>query len=146
MTGFHSDGMSSLHNIIDNQQTTVAEHLKRHLSDADSLDFVSAYFSIYGYELLMGELESLDTVRFLFGDPTSVDDLDPGAKEPKSFTVTEDGLAPNHAMLQKFLARRCAEWVRKDSVAIRSISQSDFLHGKMYMVGSKDRVARRRCW
>ena len=124
------------HHILDNQQNTVADHLRRQLSKADSFDFVSAYFSIYGYELLMDKLDGIDRVRFLFGDPTSVDDLDPGPKDPKSFTVTEKGLTPNHVMLQKFLAKRCAEWVKRDSVAIRSVSQANFLHGKMYLACS----------
>ena len=122
--------------IIDNEQETVADHLRRTLGVAAAFDFVSAYFSIYGYELLMDELDGIDRVRFLFGDPASVEDLDPGAKDPKSFSVTEKGLTPNHTMLQKYLAKRCTEWVKRDSVAIRSVSQSNFLHGKMYLAGS----------
>ena len=72
--------------IIDNEQETVADHLRRTLGVATAFDFVSAYFSIYGYELLMDELDGIDRVRFLFGDPASVEDLDPGAKDPKSFS------------------------------------------------------------
>ena len=64
-------------------------HLRRSLGVSEAFDFVSAYFSIYGYELLMDELDGIDRVRFLFGDPASVEDLDPGAKDPKSFAVTE---------------------------------------------------------
>ena len=133
--------MVNTHHIIDNQQATVAERLRRHLGDAHAFDFVSAYFSIYGYELLMNELDSIDEVRFLFGDPTSVEDLDPGAKDPKSFAVTEKGLTPNHTMLQRYLAKRCADWVRRESVAIRSVSQTNFLHGKMYLAGSGDELS-----
>ena len=128
--------MSTGRHVIDNEQQTVADHLRRGLDASETFDFVSAYFSIYGYELLMDELDAIDRVRFLFGDPASVEDLDPGTKDPKSFTVTEKGLTPNHTMLQKYLAKRCAEWVRRDSVAIRSVSQSNFLHGKMYLAGS----------
>ena len=128
--------MTTTRRVIDNERETVADHLRRTLGTAAGFDFVSAYFSIYGYELLMDELERTDRVRFLFGDPASVEDLDPGAKDSKSFTVTEKGLTPNHTMLQKYLAKRCAEWVKRDSVAIRSVSQSNFLHGKMYLAGS----------
>ena len=133
--------MSTSRHMIDNEQQTVADHLRRDLGVSEAFDFVSAYFSIYGYELLMDELDAIDRVRFLFGDPASVEDLDPGAKDPKSFTVTEKGLTPNHTMLQKHLAKRCAEWVRRDSVAIRSVSQSNFLHGKMYLAGSDGMVS-----
>ena len=34
--------MLSTRHIIDNERATVAEHLRRHLSDADAFDFVSA--------------------------------------------------------------------------------------------------------
>lgn len=128
--------MLTTHHILDNQLATVAEHLSQHLRDADTFDFVSAYFSIYGYGLLMNELESIRDVRFLFGDPTSVEDLDPGAKLLKSFNVTEKGLTPNHRIIQKYLAKRCADWITGKSVAIRSVSQTNFLHGKMYLIGS----------
>ena len=128
--------MDSFRHVIDNDGATVAERLRRSLQGADAFDFVSAYFSIYGYQLLADELDRLGSVRFLYGDPTSVDELDPGAKEPKSFTPTEKGLEPNHSLQQKYLAERCADWVRKKSVSIRSVSQSNFLHGKMYLAGA----------
>ena len=133
--------MISTRHIIDNHGASVADYLRRHLSGADAFHFVSAYFSIYGYELLMDELDGIGEVRFLFGDPASIEDLDPGSKDPKSFTVTEKGLTPNHTMMQKYLAKQCAEWVKRDSVAIRSVSQSNFLHGKMYLVGSGGEIS-----
>ena len=119
--------------ILDNRTHTVADYLRKNLWDADDFRLVSAYFSIYGYAQLEEALDSVDEVRFLFGDPASVEDVDPGNAEPKSFDVTEKGLAPNHALQQKFLAQRCAEWVSRDSVNVRSIAQANFLHGKLYL-------------
>ena len=124
--------------IIDNQANTVADHLRRNLPGADSFSLVSAYFTIYGYELLEEALAKVGNVRFLFGDPASVEDLDPGNSEPKSFEFTEGGLVPNHALQQKYLAKRCAEWVSRDAVAIRSASQSNFLHGKLYLTAAEE--------
>ena len=124
------------HTLLDNQAATVSDHLRRGLRKADSFNMTSAYFTIYGYELLAEELDSVGSVRFLFGDPTSVEDLDPGANEPKSFELTERGLEPNHALQQKAFAKQCAQWINKDSVAVRSISRANFLHGKMYLTES----------
>ena len=124
--------------ILDNQAATVADHLKRNLHNADTFNLASAYFTIYGYELLADYLEKVDCVRFLFGDPSSVEELDPSASEPKSFEFTELGLEPNHTLQQKALAKRCAEWISKDTVAVRSISRANFLHGKMYLTASPD--------
>ena len=122
--------------ILDNQAATVVDHLRRNLRGADAFDIASAYFTIYGYELLAEELDRVGRVRFLFGDPNSVEDLDPGDEEPKSFELTERGLEPNHTLQQKARAKQCAEWVTKDTVAVRSVSQVNFLHGKMYLTTS----------
>ena len=119
--------------ILDNRTHTVADYLRKNLQRADAFRLVSAYFSIYGYAQLEDALDTVDEVRFLFGDPASVEDVDSGSAEPKSFDVTEKGLIPNHALQQKFLAERCAEWVGRDTVSIRSIAQANFLHGKLYL-------------
>ena len=123
--------------ILDNRSRTVAEYLQQNLPEAAVFRLVSAYFSIYGYDLLHRELSGLKEVRFLFGDPASVGELDPGEKTPKSFDLSEQGLIPNHALQQKHLARQCAAWVKSRRVRIRSISQSNFLHGKMYLTESR---------
>ena len=56
--------------IIDNERHTVADHLRWALADADNFDLVSAYFTIYGYELVEEVLAQVGNVRFLFGDPS----------------------------------------------------------------------------
>ena len=127
--------------ILDNQTATVAEHLRHNLRGAEAFNLASAYFTIYGYELLADELDKVGGVRFLFGDPTSVEDLDPSASEPKSFELTERGLEPNHTLQQKALAKRCADWIAKDTITVRSISRTNFLHGKMYLTASPDGAA-----
>ena len=133
--------MTSFPNVLDNERAAVADQLRRNLDAATAFDFVSAYFTLYGYELLAEELEKVAAVRFLYGDPASVEQLDPGEQEPKAFKLTEGGLAPNYALQQGELARRCAEWVKSDRVAIRSIRQANFLHGKLYLTAGP---ARRR--
>ena len=126
--------------IIDNRDNKMSDYLSQNMVFADSLDVVSAYFTIYGYELLEDRLLAMNRVRFLYGDPTSVEDVDPGNKEAKSFEITETGLAPQHSLNQKFLAKRCAKWIGKESVHIRSVSQSNFLHGKMYLTSDDKRT------
>ena len=124
--------------ILDNRSRTVADYLHQSLPDTKVFRLVSAYFSIYGYEALQHELSGIRDVRFLFGDPASVGELDPGRKAPKSFDLSEKGLAPNQELQQKHLARQCATWIKSRQVKIRSISQSNFLHGKMYLTQSAE--------
>ncbi len=124
--------------VLDNETFTVADHLRRNLRADDGFNFVSAYFTIYGYELLAEEPESVGAVRCLFGDPTSTEQVDPGVQEPKSFELTEQGLMPNLTLQQRQPAQRCAAWVARDRVAIRSVRQSNFLHGKLYLTDGPD--------
>ena len=98
--------------VLDNREGTLISHLREHLVDAESLSIVSAYFSVYGYDLLADHLSGVREARFLFGDPSSVDDLTPGEKDEKAFDLTERGLVPQQALKQRPLARRCAEWIR----------------------------------
>ena len=119
--------------ILDNETETVVSHLRHSLRGARAFDFVSAYFTIYGYELLADDIEKIGLVRFLFGDPASVVQLDPGGQEAKSFDLTESGLEPSHVLRQKQLALRCTAWFRRATVKVRSAKKSNFLHGKLYL-------------
>ena len=120
--------------ILDNHnlETSVGEYLRKQLNDdTDILRIVSAYFTIYAYEALQDELKNVKAVRFLYGDPGSVGEIDPGMNEGKGYDLTERGLLPTQLLRQKPLARECAGWI-KEKVAIRTIKQINFLHGKMY--------------
>ena len=113
--------MTDDNRILDNHEHRVAEHLREHLRGADTFRLVSAYFSIYGYELLAQALDQVGEVRFLFGDPGSVEEVDPGGKDPKVFSLTEQGqLAPKHVLRQKPLALACAQWLRSNRVGVRA--------------------------
>lgn len=126
--------------ILDNRnpQTSVGSYLREQLAGgAKTLRIVSAYFTVYAYEALRDELGSADAVRFLYGDPGSVGEVDPGEKQDKGFDLTERGLLPKQLLQQKYLARDCEKWIRK-KVEIRTMKQANFLHGKMYHIERHD--------
>jgi len=119
--------------ILDNRASySVGEHLRRLLGGgARTLRIVSAYFTVYAFGALQRELENVGAMRFLYGDPGSVGEVDPGRKESKDFALTERGLSPRQLLWQKHLAKDCERWIT-DRVEIRTIKQANFLHGKMY--------------
>ena len=132
-------GAESLYeHILDNRDRTVVDYLRGGLSDTELFRVVSAFFTIYGFELLEDMLGGVRETRFLFGDPGSVDKLDPAEKDAQFFEVTEGGLVPRVVLRQKHLARRCYEWMRDDAVGVRAVSKAGFLHGKMYLADSPD--------
>ncbi len=124
--------------IIDNRQRRVGDFLRERMEPGANLSIVSAYFTIYAYEALRDVLEKAARTRFLYGEPQSVDALDPAAGEAKSFQLNEDnGIALKQALAQKPLARACAAWIEKE-VDIRTVKQANFLHGKLYHVARRD--------
>ncbi|WP_424946747.1 helicase-related protein [Candidatus Spongiihabitans sp.] len=123
--------------ILDNRspQTSVGEYLRGQLAGgAKVLRIVSAYFTVYAYEMLRDRLENVGAVQFLYGDPGSVGEVDPGEKQGKGFDLTERGLLPKQLLQQKRLARDCEKWVEESRVKVRTIKQANFLHGKMYHI------------
>ncbi len=120
--------------IVDNRARKVGDFLKREIHPGSTLSVVSAYFTIYGYGVLRERLDEIGRMRFLYGDPRGVGDLDPADAQAKAFRLTDDGgLELSQALAQKPLARACSEWIEK-SVDIRTLRQANLLHGKMYHV------------
>jgi SNF2 family DNA or RNA helicase len=114
---------------------SVAEFLNQKIQDGSKLSIVSAYFTIYAYEALKDCLERIDHLDFLFGEPSYVNRLDPAKTEWKAFLIDSDGLELANRLQQKRAAKECAEWIER-KVDIRTIKQSNLLHGKMYHIAN----------
>ena len=112
---------------------TVGAFLSDRIVANSALSVVSAYFTIYAYEALANRLDSIQGLRFLFGEPRFIASLDPEKTDKKSFKIEDEGLELANRLQQKEVARRCAEWIR-DKVEIRSIRQANLLHGKLYHI------------
>lgn len=112
---------------------TVADFLKEKIQEGSQLSVVSAYFTIYAYDALKDFLDRIDHLEFLFGEPSYVNRLDPSKTEKKSFIIDSEGLTLSNKLQQKRVAKDCAEWIEK-KVDIKTIKQSNLLHGKMYHV------------
>jgi len=109
--------------------------LKGKIQDGSRLSVVSAYFTIYAYDALKDHLDRIDHLDFLFGEPSYVNRLDPSKTEKKAFIIDSEGLALSNRLQQKRVAKECAEWIEQ-KVDIKTIKQSNLLHGKMYHVAT----------
>jgi len=114
---------------------SVADFLTERLQPGTRFSAVSAYFTIYAYDALKGALDGIEHLDFLFGEPAFVNRLDPSKTEHKAFAISTDGLKLAHKLEQKRVARECAEWIER-KVDIRTVKQSNLLHGKMYHVST----------
>ncbi len=123
--------------LLDNDtRGKVADFLREKIQRNSTLSIVSAYFTIYAYDALKDTLNSINHLDFLFGEPTFVNRLDPSKTEKKAFVIDADGLKLARNLQQKRVAKECAEWI-KDKVDIKTIQQSNFLHGKMYHISTE---------
>ena len=126
--------INNMNGILDNHtRGKVADFLTAKIAPGSKLSVVSAYFTIYAYEALANQLDSVDGFKFLFGEPRFISSLDPDKTDKKSFKIEDEGLELANRLQQKEVARRCAEWIR-DKVEIRSVRHANLLHGKLYHI------------
>lgn len=124
--------MHSSSGIRDNHaRGNAGEFLRKKIQPGSKLSFVSAYFTIYAHHALKDQLDSIDRLRFLFGEPRFIQSLDPEKTDRKAFDVEDSQLQLRNRLEQKQVARECAEWIQ-EKVDIRSVKHPGFLHGKMY--------------
>lgn len=111
----------------------VADFLEKHITKDSNVSIVSAFFTIYAYHELKSALDSIEHLRFLFGEPNFVKMDD--TKNPKDFKITDDALqiSGEDKLKQRTIAKECAEWI-ENKVEIRSLVRPNFLHGKLYSI------------
>jgi SNF2 family DNA or RNA helicase len=112
---------------------TAGGFIKVHLSSESSLSVVSAYFTFHAYHALKAELDQIQHLRFLFGDPQFINRLNKDNQKSREFSLNEGQLSMSNQLQQSKLARECAEWIQSKA-EIRTVTQSGLLHGKLYHI------------
>jgi len=114
---------------------TVGDFLRQVISENSEVSIVSAYFTIYAYHKLKDNLNGINKLRFLFGEPTFIKAIDPDKVNTRSFKIEDDSNAVTlkGRLTQKPIAKECSEWI-KAKTEIRSMVKPDFLHGKLYHI------------
>jgi superfamily II DNA or RNA helicase len=118
--------------MIDNLNETLVSDLRDRLEPGSRLSIAASTFSLYAYEALKEELESIEELRFLFTTPsfTTTSERSALAKERRQFYVpsrsaenslygSEFEIRLRNKLTQRAIARECAAWVR-EKVKFRS--------------------------
>lgn len=74
---------------------TIGDFLKEKILQDSDISFVSAYFTIYAYAALKEQLDQINHLRFLFGEPQFIQSLDPDKTERKAFRIETKDEATN---------------------------------------------------
>ena len=108
--------------ILDNVNKTVKDDLEKTVSKGDKISIAAACFSIYAYETLKEQLDSVEELRFVFTSPTFLQEKAPREKREfyipqlnreRSLYGTEFEVKLRNELNQKAIARECAEWIKK---------------------------------
>ena len=118
--------------IIDNKRNgTVFEELQHNLKTGSRLSVISAYFTIYAYAELKKELSKIDSMRFIFTEPTCVTNDNELIREyyidhspERKLQGNEFEIKLRNEMKQAAIAKECAEWIRK-KVEIKSLRHTN---------------------
>lgn len=74
---------------FDNKQRIVWDDLKKTIREWSKLNISAAIFSIYWFECLKKELNKIDSLNFIFTDPTFVK-IDKESREQKRFGINSN--------------------------------------------------------
>lgn len=108
--------------ILDNITNTVRADLRVEIKRGSKISVAAACFSMYAYQELKKQLESVEEFRFIFTSPTFVKKK--AEKQKREFYIprlsreislygTEFEIKLRNEMTQRAIARECADWIRR---------------------------------
>lgn len=135
--------------VIDNVNSKLKYELQDNLKHGSKLSIAAACFSIYAYQELKKELESVDECRFIFTSPTFIKDKTekkqrefyiPRLNRENSLYGTEFEIKLRNEMTQKAIAKECADWIKKKAKFKSNVS-NEYMQGFMTVSNSDGQFA-----
>lgn len=115
--------------LIDNKQYgRVGDVLKRNIKENSKLSITASYFTLYAFQELKEELSKIDSLRFIYTEPTFVKNDNKTImkkikeNENKLFGVEEE-LKGRCTLNQSYIARELAKWLKK-KVEIKTLKNT----------------------
>jgi len=120
--------------IFDNVNKIVRDDLAVNIKKDSKVSIAAACFSIYAFQELKKQLNSIGALRFLFTSPTFT--TEKAKKEKREFYIprlgrekslygTEFEVKLRNELTQKAIARECAEWIAKKVTFKSNITQEN---------------------
>lgn len=108
--------------VLDNITNTVRDDLRVEIKRGSRISIAAACFSMYAYQELKKQLESVEEFRFIFTSPTFVEEK--AEKQKREFYIprlsretslygTEFEIKLRNEMTQRAIAKECADWIRR---------------------------------
>ena len=135
--------------IFDNVSEIVRDDMAQAIQAGSKVSIAAACFSMYAYNELKTQLESVDDFRFIFTSPTFI--AEKAQKQKREFYIprltreqslygTEFEIKLRNEMTQKAIARECADWIRRKA-HFKSNTTGENMSGFMTVDTPADQVA-----
>ncbi len=135
--------------IFDNVTEIVRDDMEQTIKSGSKVSIAAACFSMYAYNVLKKQLESIDELRFIFTSPTFI--TEKAEKQKREFYIprlsreqslygTEFEIKLRNEMRQKAIAQECAEWIKKKA-RFKSNTTGENMSGFMTVDSSSEKVA-----
>jgi len=122
--------------IIDNINTTLKDDLVDSIKKKSKISVIASCFSMYAYKELKKQLESVESFRFIYTEPTFIREKE--HKEKREFYIpqfnresslygSEFEIKLRNEMTQKAIARECAEWIKKKAIFKTNITNEKMM-------------------
>lgn len=125
--------------VINNISKKLGDDLKNEIKTESTLSIAAACFSIYAFEELRTELESIKELKFIFASPSFTTEKTgkenkefyiPRQNRERSLTGMEFEIKLRNEPSQKAIARECADWIRSKAT-FRSNKTDESMMGFM---------------
>ncbi len=135
--------------IFDNVTEIVRDDMAQTIKKGSKVSIAAACFSMYAYNVLKKQLESVDELRFIFTFPTFI--TEKAEKQKREFYIprlsreqslygTEFEIKLRNEMTQKAIAQECADWIRR-KVRFKSNTTGENMGGFMTVVSPDEEAA-----
>lgn len=132
---------------FDNRQRIVWEDLKKTIKEWSKLNISAAIFSIYWFECLKEELNKIDSLNFIFTDPTFVK-IDKESREQKRFGINSNKTIQSingsdfeihlkNEMKWRAIAKECKKWIEK-KVKFKTNTSHRYIQPQIIIDNNKD--------
>lgn len=122
--------------VLDNVNITLKDDLKENIKRGSKVSIAAACFSIYAYQELKKQLESVSELRFIFTSPTFTTERTakaqrefyiPRVSREQSLYGTEFEVKLRNKLTQKAIAKECADWIRNKAIFKSNVTQEQMI-------------------
>lgn len=133
--------------IFNNKTEKVGDDLKQSILAKNNIDIAAAIFSIYGYESLKKQLNKIDSLRFIFTDPTFIE-VDKNKREQKQFQINSNNrkkaisgsafeIDLKNELKGKAIAQECKKWI-EEKVNFKTNTGNQYIQPHLSLTSHSD--------